>query len=104
MRLCGGVRSARGARALLVRPAHAAHAASRRAARGGRRACGSLRLRWDPGARPPAPPEAAHWMTAAIVEADIERQRLDEEEDDADVIDLTAARNRQSDWEWDDAA
>jgi len=42
---------------------------------------------------------------AAIVEADIERQRLDEEEDEADVIDLTAARARQSpDWDEPDAA
>ena len=48
--------------------------------------------------------QAGFTEAAAIVEADIERQRLDEEEDDADVIDLTAARNRQSDWEWDDAA
>ena len=41
---------------------------------------------------------------AAMGEADIERQRLDEEEE-ADVTDLTAARHRQSsDWDWDDAA
>jgi len=39
--------------------------------------------------------EAGFTEAAAMVEADIERQRLDEEEE-ADVIDLAAARARQS--------
>jgi len=49
--------------------------------------------------------EAGYVEAAAVLQSDIEKQRLDNEEEEADVIDLATARSRQShDWDEPDAA